>query len=109
MESLGGRHIDSISQGRDDKSGTVSEVFITVVKYGIGNLELIILGFFVPIALELGLPLEVIDLFHTLVTQLLNDITRMGVHGDHAHNLLTHATGQLTLHHLNQVSQKLDL
>lgn len=93
MESLGGRHIDSISQGRDDKSGTVSEVFITVVKNGIGNLELIILDFIVPITLKLGLPLEVIDLSHILVAQLLNDITRVGVHGDHAHNLLTHARG----------------
>lgn len=109
MQSLGSRHINSISQGSDDESGTISEVLITVVKDSVGNIELVILFSFVPITLELGLPLEIIDLGDALIAQFLNDITRVSVHSDHAHNLLTHASGQLTLHHLNQICKKVDL
>ena len=33
----------------------------------------------------------------------------MGVHGDHAHDLLTHSCGEFTLHHSNEIIKKLNL
>jgi len=41
--------------------------------------------------------------------QALNDITRVGIHSNHAHNLLTHANAQVTLHHSNEFSKEYNL
>ena len=60
MEGLGSGHIDSISEGCDDESGAVSEVLVTVVENGIGNLEDVVTNESIPISLELGLPLELL-------------------------------------------------
>ena len=109
MESLSGRHIDSISEGCDDESWAVSEVLITVVEHSISNLEDVISDEAIPIGLELGLPLEFISLGDSLVTKLLDNITGVSVHSDHAHNLLTHASGKFTLHHDNEFLEQVDL
>ena len=109
MKRLSSSHIDSVSQGSDDKSRTVTEVLITVSENGISNLEDVIADVAIPIALELGLPLELVSLDYSFDLQLLDDITRMGVHGDHAHNLLTHSCGEFTLHHSNEVVKELNL
>ena len=69
MERLSCSHIDSISQGSDDKSRTITEILITVSKNGISNLEDIIANVTIPIALKLGLPLEFISLSNTFSNQ----------------------------------------
>jgi len=101
MKGLSSGDVDSISQGCNDKSWAIAKILITVAEDSIGNLEDIISNEAIPIRLELRLPLELIRICDLLISQLRNDITRVGVHGDHAHNFHTHASGELTLHHLN--------
>ena len=109
MERLSCSHIDSVSQGSDDKSRTITEILITVSKNSISDLEDVIANVTIPIALKLGLPLEFISFLYSFNLQFFNDITRMGVHGDHAHDFLTHTWGEFTLHHSNKVIKELNL
>jgi hypothetical protein len=74
MQSLGGGHINSIGKRGDDESGAVAKILITVVEDGISNLKHVILKECIPIALELGLPLELVWLFDSLIAKLFNDI-----------------------------------
>lgn len=109
MERLSSRHIDSIGEGCDNESGTVSKVLVTVVENGISNLEDVVTHEAIPISLELGLPLEFFRVGHTLILELVDDVTRVSIHSDHAHNLLTHAGGQIALHHENQLLEENNL
>lgn len=109
MEGLRGGHINSISQGGDDKSRTVAQILVTVEESSISNTQLVIFQSFFPIGLELRLPLEFVSVGDLLVVKFEDDVTRVSIHSDHAHNFLSHGLGQITLHHQNQISQKLDL
>ena len=91
MESLGSRHVDSISKRGDDESWAVSKILIAVCEDSISYLKNVIILKAVPICLELGLPLELVGIADLFVAEFFDNITRVGVHGDHAHNFLTHA------------------
>ena len=109
MKGLCRRDIDSICEWRDDKTRSVTQVLIAILTDGISDLERVITDVWIPIDLELRLPLELVHFCHAFIDKLLNNITRVGVHSDQTHDFLTHARGQLTLHHLNQFCQKLYL
>ena len=109
MESLRCRHVNSIGQGSNDESWTVAQILVTIIEDSIGNLEDVITNEAIPIGLELRLPLKLFRICNSLITQLFDDITGMGVHGDHAHDLLTHTASKLTLHHLNKICQQIYL
>ena len=109
MQRLSCRHIDSVGQRCDNESWAVAEILTTVAKSSISNLEDIISNEAIPIAFELGLPLELLRILNVLVSQFSNNITGMGVHGDHAHNLHTHAGSELALHHLNKICEQIHL
>jgi len=109
MECLGGGHINSIGQGCDDKSRTVAQILVTVEESSIGNAQLVIFQSFFPIGLELRLPLEFVSICDLFVVEFEDDVTRVSIHSDHTHNFLSHALGQVSLHHKNQISQQFDL
>ena len=102
MKGLCRCDIDSICERRDDKTRSVTQVLVAIVKDGISDFERVISDVWIPIDLQLGLPLELVHFCNSLIDELLNNITRVGIHSDQTHNLLTHARGQLSLHHPNQ-------
>jgi hypothetical protein len=105
VESLGGRHVDSIGQRGDDKTRAIAEVLVAVPEGSISDSQLEVLLFIDEVDLELGLPLELISTCDLLLVEDVNDITGVSIHGNHAADLLTHGRSQITLDHSNQVAE----
>ena len=60
VKSLGGCDVNSIGKRSNNESGSISEVFITIVKASIGNSEDEVISAWVKDTLQLSLPLELI-------------------------------------------------
>lgn len=107
MKGLGGSHVNSIGKGGNDKTWAISEIFVTVVENGISNLndEGGFLNFLKVVDLKLGLPLEFFGVVDLLDVELFDNITGVSIHGNQATNFLTHGSGKITLHQLNQVRE----
>jgi hypothetical protein len=102
-------HVNSIGKGSNYQTRTVSKIFVSVVEGRISNFECEIVTAGVPVGLHLGLPLEFIRLVNSLVNKDTNDITRMSVHGNQAHDLHSERAGHRSiLHHLNESGQLVD-
>jgi len=109
MEGLGSRYINSISKRSNNKSSTVSKVFITIVKSGIGNSDDEILLSTIVYTLKLCLPVEIINSANFQGVKILEDISRVSIHGNQAHDFLSHWFVKLTLDHHNKSFQGIDL
>jgi len=100
VKSLSSSHIDSVSQGGNNKTWAITKVFVTIVENGISNLNDKGLAFFIGlniVNLKLRLPLELFRVIDFLEVKFIDNITRVGVHGNQATNLLTHTLGEITL------------
>lgn len=103
VERLCCRHVNSVSEGCNDQTWAVTQVLVTVFERGISNSEDEVLFILKPVDLQLGLPLEFIGIHDFLEVEILDDITRVGVHCNHAADLLAHRLRQIALNHLNEV------
>ena len=93
MECLCGCDVDSVSKWSNDESWSITQIFIRVPEFGIGNpnLSILLFGLFVciPIELKLWLPLEGIGLLYVFEIKLLYDISWVGIEGNQTHNFLS--------------------
>jgi hypothetical protein len=55
------------------------------------------------------LPLELISLLHSCSHKEVNDVSRMSIHGNQTHDLLSYWLGKVTLHHHDESFEVVDL
>jgi hypothetical protein len=103
VKSLGGSDINSISESSDNKSGSITKVLITISEAGIANLEVEISTSGIIATLELCLPQEVIIASAIGLYHVVNDITRVSIHSNQTHDLLSLGLSKVTLYKHNQV------
>jgi hypothetical protein len=105
MEGLGSSDVNSIGQGSNNESWSITEVFITVVEASVSNFEDEIVSSWFIETLELSLPLEVVNPGDLISHEEIDDISRVSVHGNQTHDLLSHWLGEVSLHHLDKLGQ----
>lgn len=105
MEGLCGCDVDTICQGGDDQTGSVSKIFIGVPETSVSDLALRVIFFFDPVEFELGLPLELLGLPDIFVHELLDHVSGVRVGCDQDHDLLTHTLGQVTENLFDELGQ----
>ena len=109
MQGLGGCNINSISKRSNNESRTVSKIFITIVKCGIGNSDSEILLFGIIYTLKLCLPVEIVHSANLQGGKILKDISGVSIHGNQTHDFLSHWFVKLTLDHHDKAFQGIDL
>ena len=109
MQGLGGCNINSISKRSNNESRTVSKIFITIVKCGIGNSDAEILLSAIEYTLKLCLPVEIVYSANLQVGKILKDISGVSIHGNQTHDFLSHWFVKLTLDHHDEAFQGIDL
>jgi len=102
MQGLGGSHVNAIGQRCHHQSSSVTQIFKVVKEAGVQDEAvapaLPSVGAVLPVLvllLQLRLPLEVILGEGALANELLDDITRVGIEGNHNHD--PHAVGLVEL------------
>jgi len=109
MEGLGSRYINSISKRSNNESSTISKIFITIVKCGIGNSDAEILLSAIEYTLKLCLPVEIVNSANLQGVKILEDISGVSIHGNQTHDFLSHWFVKLTLDHHDKAFQGIDL
>jgi hypothetical protein len=105
VQSLSGSNINSICKGCNNESWAISEVFITIVKSGISNSDYEIFFSTIEDSLELRLPVEVINSANFQGVEVLENISRVSIHSNKTHDLLSHWLLKFALYHDNQALQ----
>lgn len=109
MQGLGGCNINSISKRSNNESRTVSKIFITIVKCGIGNSDAEIFFSAIEYTLKLCLPVEIVHSANLQIVKIIEDISGVSIHGNQTHDFLSHWFVKLTLDHHNEAFQGIDL
>ena len=109
MQGLGGCNINSISKRSNNESRTVSKIFITIVKCGIGNSDAEILLSAIEYTLKLCLPVEIVHSANLQGVKIMEDISGVSIHGNQTHDFLSHWFVKLTLDHHDKAFQVLNL
>lgn len=109
MQGLGGCNINSISKRSNNESRTVSKIFITIVKCGIGNSDAEILLSAIEYTLKLCLPVEIVCSANLQGGKILKDISGVSIHGNQTHDFLSHWLVKLTLDHHDKAFQGINL
>jgi hypothetical protein len=109
VKGLCGCDVNSIGKRGNDESRTVTKVLVTVPELGIGDSEEEITLPGVEVHLELSLPLEVVGRCAFLNDHLINDISGVSINCNKAHDLLTERSIEVTLSHLNEFREAINL
>lgn len=105
MESLSSGDVDTIGQGSNDQSWSVTKIFIGVPERSVGNVTLSHALFLVVDELQLGLPLELVGFPDVFSDELVHNVSGVSIQSDHAHDLLSKGFIQVTLHQLDETDQ----
>jgi hypothetical protein len=109
MKSLGGCNVNPISKRSDNESCTVSEVLITIVESGICNSDDEIFLITIKNTLKLSLPIKIINPANIQVGKIIEDISRVSIHRNQTHDLLSNWFCEITLDHQNKAFQGINL